>query len=485
MQITLLVPPVLEGTREVERVFGCTYGLYPIANIYVLTAASVLEQAGHKVRYIDAPVEGWSRADLERFLETDQSELYGFYTVNLAKRTDLLALGMIREKRGDVPVAFMGPSPTYEPEAYLVDRMSFVVRGEPELTLRELAEALQKRMGAGRADLSGIRGLSHLGTQGESVHAPPRDINRNLDALPHPARHLVDEKGYYNPKLGEQPVAAVLASRGCSYTCRYCVPNSLSFARELEYKRHHGGKKPPVAHRTPENILGELRHLKEQGYRSVAFLDDVFMWGESRTLALCEGIKQLGLKWGCLTRADHVTEKVAKALAESGCEYVDIGVESFNQAVLDDIKKDCNTETAVRAIKLLKKYRVPVKLNILVGSSPLETQETIRTDLEIIKALKPNAVMFGICNPFPGTEFWDVAKEKGWLIDDVYRPVDVQKEATIEYPHLRKEDLERAVRRANYSFYLNPGFLWRNLRKIKSPASVVKAGRSLLRKQSR
>jgi radical SAM superfamily enzyme YgiQ (UPF0313 family) len=469
----------------VERVFGCTYGLYPITNIYVLTVAAVLEQAGHLVRYIDAPVAGWKREDLQRFLDADESDCYGFYTVNLAKRTDLLAHDLIRKKRGNVPIVFMGPSPTYEPEAYLVDQATFVVRGEPESTVAELSAALQGPGGNRAGDFSGIQGLSYAGPRGEVVHNPPRKVNKNLDELPYPSRHLVDRNAYYNPKLGEQPVAAVLASRGCSYQCRYCVPNSLSFARELEYKRHHGNKKPPVTLRSPENILEELRQLKAQGFRSVAFLDDVFMWGESRTLKICEGIKELGLKWGCLTRADHITEKVAKALAESGCEYVDIGVESFNQSVLDDIKKDCDVGTAIRAIRLLKKYHVPVKLNILVGSSPLETKETIGADLEIIKELKPNAVMFGICNPFPGTEFWDVAKEKGWLLGEAYRPVDVQKEATIEYPHLKKTDLERAVQRANFSFYLNPVFLWRNLTKIKSPSSIVNATRSLLRKLSR
>jgi radical SAM superfamily enzyme YgiQ (UPF0313 family) len=225
-----------------------------------------------------------------------------------------------------------------------------------------------------------------------------------------------------------------------------------------------------------------MRQLKEQGYRSVAFLDDVFMWGEERTLEICKGIQGLGLRWGFLTRADHVTEKIAKALAESGCEYVDIGVESFNQAVLDDIRKDCDVETAIRAIQLLQAYRVPVKLNVLVGASPLETTQTVQENLRVVRQLKPNAVMFGICNPFPGTEFWDVAKTKGWLIHKSYKPVDVQKEATIEYPHLKKAELEQAVRKANYAFFLKPSFLFRNIRMATSWASIVRAGRSLIRK---
>jgi anaerobic magnesium-protoporphyrin IX monomethyl ester cyclase len=475
MKITFLTPPALGSKLAADRVFGCNYGYYPVPNIFILTCAAVLEQDGCKVRYVDGAIEQWTRADLEEFLRHDDSDLYIIYTVYLAKETDLQTLRMIRELRGNVDVAFMGPVPSETPDGFLLDDRAYTVRGEPEETLLEFVRALRDHQ-----SLEGIKSLSYR-TDGQVHHNPLRPVIDNLDSLPFPARHLVERDRYYNPKIGVRPFTVVLASRGCSYQCTYCVPCSLSFARELEYKGHLK-RKPPVRQRSAKNVLEEVKMLKEQGYRSIGFIDDQFIWNEDRIIELCQGLKEIDIEWGCLARADRLNERIVRAFAESKCQYVDIGVESFSQRILDDIKKDLDVNTIYYAIDLLKKYRITAKINVLIGASPLETEETILENIRIIKKIKPDSVMYGITNPFPGTDFNKIARERGWMLYDEYKPVDVQKECIISYPHLSNKQIERLARKANLSFFLSPNFLVQNLRKIRSMKAFSQALATFKRK---
>ena len=313
----------------------------------------------------------------------------------------------------------------------------------------------------------GVKSVSLI-YRGKIIHNANREPIEDLDILPFPARHLLEERNaYYNPKLGKRPFTAVYTSRGCSYQCIYCVPSSLSFSREIEYK-HYQNKKPPSESGLPENIIEEFYLLKSQGYKAVNVQDDQFVWGEERTVQICEGIKDLGIIWGCAARSDHLNEPIVKAMAASNCKFIDLGVESFNQAILDSIKKDIEVKKHEEAITLIRKYGISAKINVMFGASPLETMDTIRKTMSEVKRLKVDQVMYNIANPFPGTEFYTIAKENKLFVYGDYKPVNVAKEANIAYPHLDKASLEKAVRRANFAFFLTPRFILKNILRIGS-----------------
>lgn len=472
MKITFLVPPPIDG-KIPERVAGCAYLLYYVPNIFLLSAAAVLEKKGYEVRYIEATMKNWDRGHFLTFLKEDLSDAYCFYSVNLSQRTDMQALQDIREIRGNVSVIFFGPAPSDRPAEFVVDEDSYVVRGEAEYTMLELVKALEVK-----SSVKGIKSVSFK-NKDETIHNGNREPIEDLDVLPFPARHLLEERDiYYNPKLGKRPFTAVCTSRGCSYRCIYCVPSSLSFSRELEYK-HHFGKKPPVRKRSPENIIEEFTLLKSLGYKAVNIQDDQFVWGEERTVKICEGIKDLDIVWGCSARSDHLNEPIIKAMSAAHCKFIDLGVESFNQEILDYVKKDIDVKKNEDAIKLVKKYGISAKINIMFGASPLETMDTIRKNVEEVKRLKVDQVMYNIANPFPGTEFYQIAKENKLFVYGDYKPVNVAKEANIAYPHLSKVDLENAVRRANFEFFLTPRFILKNIRRLGSLDSLKAMFRKL------
>ena len=125
---------------------------------------------------------------------------------------------------------------------------------------------------------------------------------------------------------------------------------------------------------------------------------------------------------------------------------------------------------------------MPVKLNILIGASPLETKATIQETLDTAIRLKADQVMINIAAPFPGTEFYQMAKENGWMVNGDYVPTDVQHHSILSYPNLTSRDMERLLFRHNLRFFLRPGFVFAQLKRFSSFSEFVKALKALKNK---
>lgn len=462
MKITFLVPPALDSQPTADRVAGCARSLYSVPNLFELTAAAAIGTAGFKVSYKNFPINHFGEKKFVEYLQHDRSNCYAIYGVNLTKETDKKALGKIKNFT-DAPVIFYGPGPTYSPPDYLLYDNTYVVRGEPEESLKALCLALYEN-----SDLTKIAGISYR-TEGAILENGFRPLIEDVDSLPFQAIHLIESEKYkyYNPKLGSRPVASVSISRNCPYQCTFCVPCSHSFARELEYKRFYN-KKPPVKKRSAENVIKEIEMLANNGYKAIAFQDDLFIMDKERVIKICHGIEKYSLKWGCATRADTIDDDVVSAMAVAGCRYIDLGIESFDDKILKDIRKNINVACYDTAVKTIKKYGIKAKLNILLGASALETVETIKYSMKKVEELDADQVMYNIANPFPGTELYKIAKEKGWFTKGDYYASDVQKEGIMNLPEISAEQLVKLVRKGNRSFFLNPRFIFRNIRNFET-----------------
>ena len=474
MKITFLVPPVLDGQRPAERSAGCTRVVYFAPNIYELTVIGVVEAENlGEVAYEDFVFYKKKEEDFRRFLEGDNSDIYCIWTVNLSIESDMLAIDTLLKMRPKARVVMMGPGPSYFIEKCLADERIIIVRGEPEATIVELLHALDEGK-----PLNDILGISWMNSEGKVVNNGFRPLIGDLDALPFPARHFIADRRYHNPKIKRSGYTTAFTSRNCPYHCIYCVPSSLTFAREIENKRFTG-RKPTISYRTAESVDREMAMLHEQGYKAIGFMDDNFIWNEERTRLMCEIMKKYEMLWGCQARVDAITEPIAKMLGESGCQYVDLGVESFNDEILKYVRKGITTEQIYEAIRLLKKYKVPVKLNVLIGSSPLETKETLRHTLKEAKKLKVDQVMFNIVSPFPGTEFYKLCKENNWLSTPDYVPTDVQRESILNLPNISSDEMEKILFKNNVSYFLSWNFISTQLKRFSSWSEFVHAARAL------
>ncbi len=455
--IYFLVPPSVEE-KIPDRVFGCNYAIFFQHNIFMLGSAAMLSQNGCNVKVTDCVVE---KKSLDEILK-EEADIYVFYSVFLSRRSDLTAASYIENLKGkNTPIIFMGTDPTYYPGKYLLSPNRFVVRGEPEYTLLDLVSNIT-------GDITGIEGVSWI-KNGSIVHNHVRDYIRNLDALPAPDRTMLSSPfSFYNAKFKKLPSTTMSTSRGCSFNCYYCVPNSLCFARELEWKRWYG-KKPAVVLRSSENVITEFQAISKLGYRSVFIVDDQFIWGKKRTVRILDALRELDFEISLLARPDMIQdEELARKMKDAGVSHVDIGVESFCQEILDYIRKDLDVHTINRAVRLLKNFDIEPEINIMFGSCPLETKETIRDTIEKVEKLNVEIVHISICTPFPGTDFHKQAKKEGWMLAEDYHPVDPALDSLIAYPHLSKQDLVKAVKNFYFRHYFSWKYLFRQLIKVNS-----------------
>jgi len=119
----------------------------------------------------------------------------------------------------------------------------------------------------------------------------------------------------------------------------------------------------------------------------------------------------------------------------------------------------------------LKKYNIEPELNILLGASSLETEETIKDTIKKVEELDINYVLFNIACPFPGTEFYYQAKQNKWFNnkENDYVPIDPSEESLISFPHLSREKLNSLLSYAYRTHYFNTKYILNQLKKVQSP----------------
>ena len=474
MRVSFLTPPSFFHKQPAERSAGCTRVVVPTPNIYELSlVASIREITGVEVSLDDFTQTSNACNKFEKYVDFGQIDLVFIWSVNLSVDDDIHAFNILRKKYRFLPVIFVGPAPTWEPERFLHDSSSYVVRSEPEITAVELVNAIAKQI---TPDM--IEGVSWRDTFGNIHHNKSRNTTCDLDSLPFPARDLIADRRYINPKLKTGPYTTAFTSRNCPFNCIFCVPSSLTFAREIEYRRTHGCK-PPVAFRSIKSIDAEMAQIAAQGYKAVGFMDDNFIINEKRTDSICKLMQRHGLIWGCQARADAITPTIASLLAEGGCRYIDIGIESFDDRILTYIKKAETADDIRRSIRLLADAGISVKANVLIGSSPLETPRTVAATLREIRRLPIDQVMINIVSPFPGTEFYKICMENGWIENNQYVPTDVQRQSILRLPHLSARQMENLLFYHNLRYFLSPQFIYRQIGRFSSISEFTAALKAL------
>ena len=266
-----------------------------------------------------------------------------------------------------------------------------IVRGEPEYTTLETIQNL--------SNLNGVLGVSYI-KDGQIIKNPDRPLIEDLDALPFPARDLVDNYKYHIVLFPNKPIAMVLTSRGCPFECTFC-------ATHLFYKRSRNV-------RSPENVVQEVEEIvKTYGINHIFFIDDTFTIGEERIILLCRLLqeKKLGIKWICLGRVDTVTEPMLHAMKEAGCKEIIYGIESASPAVLAKTKKKISFEQMEFAVRITKALGISMSLFFMFGN-PGDTLKSIRETSRLARKLNPNFASFNIATPDPGTPLFETLKDK-------------------------------------------------------------------------
>ena len=458
-RVLLIYPPSPVMNRE-DRCQQPTKELLvipPLPPQDLMYLAAVAEKVG-----LEAKIEDYSQGgDYEKDLKEFNPD---YLVINIATPTlehDLDAVKKAKEICPNVTTIAKGAAFLTLGMAILEEHkdLDIGILGEAEETLKEILE------GKTYSDILGIYYRDDLLIKFNG----PRPFIEDLDSIPFPARHLVDNSIYRRPD-NNKVQATIKVSRGCPFHCFFCLATPVSGAK--------------VRRRSVENIMAEIKERVEKyNITNFLFWSDIFNLDKKWVYDLCQAIIDSGLKitWSANTRADTADYDMAKKMYESGCRLVSIGVESGSQYMLDKMGKKITLDDIRRTVKIFKKAKIRI-YNYFVIGLPWESEETVEDTIRFAIELDSDFISFYTATPLPGSTYYNYAKEHN-LFDK-----DTSFESAYFYPAVNTHNLTKdrvfelhksAIRR----FYLRPMYILRMLSRIRSFEEIknyFRAGMSVL-----
>jgi anaerobic magnesium-protoporphyrin IX monomethyl ester cyclase len=376
---------------------------------------------------------GRVRETVIRLLHEFNPQVLGLSVMTFQRRTAARIVDLARALRPDVKIVVGGYDPSLAPEAYENMGVDFLVRGEGEITFRDLLRALES--GAGFA---GISGLSHRASE-RWIHNPVRPVHRLEDGeVRLPRRDARVLQGY---TLLGRPVDVVETSRGCTYDCSFC---SIIEMRGRNFHVY-----------SLDRVLEDIRDARDHGARTIFLVDDNITLHVRRFQALCQAIIEAGLSQldyfvQAMTSAiaDH-GETLAPLMRRAGFRYVFLGIENVLEQDLQFLraaakntarKGDRNRGNAtLKAIRCLHRNHMYVVGGLIVGN-PDDTRESIEANLEFARSYV-DWPYIQHPTPYPRTPMTEQFRKRRLIANERLEEYDGTT-AVVRTEHLPAEDIE-------------------------------------------
>lgn len=435
-----------------------------------LAQMAALLAPDYSVEIIDAIAERMSWGQFERILRDRRPRYYLTQCTAPTLTNDMYGVFLARSLGARTMAFGTHVTPMVRETLSAFPALDYVLRGEPELTLRELVDTLDGRSATALSPmleklfrehdpawqpipanealpleekLSRIRGLGWR-RGGEVTVNLDRPFIKSLDDLPMPRHDLLPLDKYRMPMI-KGPYTFIVTSRGCPAGCKFCI-------KHVSYQYS-------VRLRSPELLVEEIKQLNQYGIYNIHMYADLFTVNRDQVVNLCKLIISEGLKirWTCNSRVDYVDEEMLQLMGKSGCWVISWGIESGNELILKKIHKGYKMEQAQRALNWAHAAGIKNWGYFIIGL-PGETVETIQDTIRFSKALPLDIALFHIAAPYPGTPFFFEVVENGWFRPGTrWEEVDMDRSTVLDYPGLKAEELEYWQRRAFREWAIRPG----------------------------
>ncbi len=441
MKITLISPPCLSLTTSPPLGLGCI--------------AAILEKNNYSVKILDFTKAKISIKEAANSIKQTNPDLIGISISTPRFPSAKLLIKEIKKEDKDIPILVGGAHISALPLYSLKDlQADWGIIGEGEFSTLKLVKSLENN----QKDFSNLKGLIYKEDSKIKLAAPPEPIE-DLNSLPFPSWQQISPKSYPpNPWqlfYKRFPVAPIITSRGCPYSCIYCASHVTQ------------GKK--FRSRSAENVVEEMEYLiKDFEVKEFQVLDDCFNFKVSHALSICEEIirKRLNIVWktpnGILL--DNLNTELLKAMKESGCYELGFGIESADEEVLRKNKKKLNIKGAYQRLKEVKNIGIETYGFFMLGLLG-DTQSSIKRTISFAKEAPLDLAHFSLCIPLPGSELFE-----NYIKDESLENIDWERFYYFNPFNLSSippQKLKKEIRRALFGFYFNISRLITILKRIK------------------
>ena len=214
----------------------------------IASIAAVLEKQKYKVKIIDFFAETPKNEDeVIKKIKENPAKIIGITAVTAEFPQAMKFADLVKQTSPQTTTILGGPHVTIMPETALSENIDYVVIGEGEETIVELADFLIRKKG----QKSKIKGIGYK--TGKKMHInPSRPLIKDINTLPFPAYHLLPMDKYRPYAIYDvgRKFTSLITSRGCPFRCTYCTSSSV-FGHQWRSL-------------TPENVIKLIKYLHEK-----------------------------------------------------------------------------------------------------------------------------------------------------------------------------------------------------------------------------
>lgn len=430
-----------------------------IPNLGLGYLASALREYGHPVDVIDCPRDDILPSLLPDRCNLENYDLIGFQIFSSAFNEIKKYSEIVFAINPQAIQIGGGPHPTALPQETLenLEHLHFAFRGEAEpglpLLIRKLDSARAMGKPLSEEDQREIPGLvwrSHepVTAKKDQIKYNPPDFLSDLDQNPWPAWDLLNPQSFPTAPNGifskNRNLAPMITTRGCPYLCSFCAA-SLNSGKKIRF-------------RSVANIIEEMELLtKKYGIKEIHIMDDNFTFNRDFVISLCRRIteKKIQIDWACPNgvRIDSLDKEMLRAMEESGCYSLALGIESGVQRILDLMQKKSTLEAAITKIELIKSSTRIRTTGFFIFGYPGESAQDIEQTIDFARKSKLDKANFFNFTPFPGSEIFYRLKTQGELNNIDYDDLYIHSLA-YSPPGIDLKRLRYLQRKAYFRFYL-------------------------------
>ena len=417
------------------------------------TLVSVTKNLGHDVQLsLLSNREHYS--DYSKIIKEFKPDVVGFSAVSSQFPFCKELAQIAKDNLPNVITIAGGVHPTLSPDSLLDgDSIDGFIRGEAEEAIVDFLINVSNGLDYKKTD-----NYAYV-ENGKVVSNELKPLVKDLDELPLPDKEIYP---YYENTIKLIGSAPFFFTRGCPYTCTYCMNQSFAdlYGRKRNFPRY----------RSPESCIQEIEDVVVRHHKDIEYIfigDDIFGPNLKWRKEFCDKYKErilqkFGTKFMVLLRVEMCqNDETLKALKDAGAFRIFFGVESGDEAQRREVlDRKMTDKTITTAFDNCHKNGLETLAVNIIGF-PGETEEMIKSTVKLNRELKMSSSGVNIFYPYHGTPLGDHCFENDLVDIDKFNNFSMERrESTLKFS---KEHEDMIMRYFNnwdnlvYPIYTFPG----------------------------
>lgn len=369
--------------------------------IGIASIAATLQEAGFSVKIID--FNHYTR-DFQRELRQLNPTIVGIGGTTPTRKSSFKIASLVKKNCPKAVTVYGGPHATFAGVDTLehITAIDYILKGEAELSMRAMAQAVINKSGA----IEEIPGLVYR--KGQEILETPIERIDDLSQLPIPDRSIFEHDYPLTLDLVDLPADYIMTSRGCPAACNFC-----SAARMFK-----GG----IRLRSMDSVQEEINTLLQAKphLKGLKIFDSTFTADRNHVIAFCDMIKPYGLKWESEIRADTIDRELMQIMADAGCVYINMGLETTQERLLKHMAKKIDVQQVMDVLEWCREFDIKTKVFFTFGHLE-ETYEECLEDIKFMNTVKERVDFYATTvgmRLYPGTTLMKQAQKRGYVPAD-------------------------------------------------------------------